>query len=485
MSRGRLLLLLLAAKAVLVTVALLVVGTTHLPLGVPGEWTWKRIASADQDAPWLILGGLASLAYAAFAAAGMRALSGAPSTRRTLAWVVALGPIAMLSQVAMMTAAPSGYGLAKWTTLGMPAASGYLDLARDEVADRSAFWAAYPEWIRKQDALHIGTHPPGLIILADVVLDDFARHPAKAKAVVSRAPSGVEQAFRTVLGPRPASERAAMIVGGLIALVASSLAVWPIFAMARAGGDVASSWASAAVWPLVPAALLFQPTADTAYPFLAAMALALALWSRRAGLAWAVASGAVLALGMQFSLVFLAVGFVVALALLEPGPILIPWARRGVGVLATGLGFVAITAALWALSGANPISIWFSNAQNHARFYEEFTRSYFLWVMINPIELAIALGLPLVVWIVFAGFRRRLPWEAVATLATLALLTITGRNLSEVARLWLPFLPALVVASGRGIAIAGGRPLGLSATVLLLALQTLGLQRLIQVVYPV
>ena len=33
------------------------------------------------------------------------------------------------------------------------------------------------------------------------------------------------------------------------------------------------------------------------------------------------------------------------------------------------------------------------------------------------------------------------------TLATLALLTLSGRNLSEVARLWLPLMPPLVVAA--------------------------------------
>lgn len=486
MPRGRLILLLIAVKAVLVAITLAVVGTPHIPLGVPGEWTWYRIQAAGEW-PWQILGVLACLGYAAFAAAGMRALAGTPSRRRTIAWVVALGPAAVLLQLAVLSTAPSGYGLAKWASLGMSGASGYLSLARDQVADRDAFWASYPEWVRQQDALHIGTHPPGLILLADVVLDGFVARPAAARGLVSRMPSGIDEAIRTILGPRPHPERAAMIVGGLIALFASALTVWPVFAMARAECDADAAWASAALWPLVPASLLFQPTADTAYPLLAAAAMAMAVWSRRGGWGFAVAAGVVLAMGMQFSLVFLAVGFVVAIVLLAPGSDAgeTSWARRSLVVLATGVGFLAITGVLWGLSGANPIAIWLANARNHARFYEEFSRSYALWAVINPLETAVAVGMPVVVWGLYAGFRRRLPLVTLATFATLVLLTISGRNLSEVARLWLPFFPALVVASGCGLAAAGKAPWSLAITVLLLAVQTLGLQRLIQVVYPV
>ena len=43
--------------------------------------------------------------------------------------------------------------------------TGYFQIARDQaVRDPWAFLARYPEWIRGQDSLHIGTHPPGLIV---------------------------------------------------------------------------------------------------------------------------------------------------------------------------------------------------------------------------------------------------------------------------------------------------------------------------------
>jgi hypothetical protein len=67
----------------------------------------------------------------------------------------------------------------------------------------------------------------------------------------------------------------------------------------------------------------------------------------------------------------------------------------------------------------------------------------------------------------------------------MAILTLSGKNLSEVARLWLPLMPPLLVASSAGLARLGAGPRTLAATVALMGLQTLALQAMIQVVYPV
>jgi methylthioxylose transferase len=240
-------------------------------------------------------------------------------------------------------------------------------------------------------------------------------------------------------------------------------------------------------WPLVPAAILFQPVADTAFPLPATTALALAALAGRSagasGLALAVASGAVLAIGMEFTLAFLPIGLVVGLVLaFAPGKSL----RRRAGLLAaTGAGFLLPTLLFWLASGANPFVIWWQNQRNHARFYREFPRTYRAWVLLNPIELSLAIGIPASVWaIVGLGSPRSVPRVAWATLAVLAFLTLSGRNLSEVARLWLPFMPPLLVASGHGLARLGGGPRSVAMAVLLMGAETLLLQATIQVVYP-
>jgi hypothetical protein len=153
---------------------------------------------------------------------------------------------------------------------------------------------------------------------------------------------------------------------------------------------------------------------------------------------------------------------------------------------ATGAGFLAVTFGFWLAAGANPFVIWWWNQKNHARFYVEYPRTYRAWLVVNPVELAVGIGLPAAVWgLSAARWPRELPHVSVAALAVLGALTVSGRSLSEVARLWLPFLPALLVVSGFALTRAGGGPKTLAATAALTGLQTLALQAMIQVVYPV
>ena len=123
--------------------------------------------------------------------------------------------------------------------------------------------------------------------------------------------------------------------------------------------------------------------------------------------------------------------------------------------------------------------------ENHARFYVEFPRSYLPWVAANPVELAVGLGLPVAVWaVVGLASGRDAPTVSLAAAAVLVALTLSGKNLSEVGRLWLPMMPALLVAAGRGFERVGAGAKSLAATTILIGGQTLALQATIQVVYP-
>jgi hypothetical protein len=454
----------------------LAIRSRAFPLGVTGEWEWLRVSQPAE--PLLVMLALAMVGiYATYAALGARSLA---RGRKATGWLIGLVPLAVLTQGAVQEGAPYGFGLAKWAiALQNPGSSGYYTVAKKQMSDPGRFLADYPVWIKQQDALHVGTHPPGLFLVSWGVLRLFESNPALSKAVVGSLPASIDAAFRSV-NPLPTADRAALSVIGLSILVACSLTAVPIYFLARRYGSPWSAWAAATIWPLVPSALMFQPTADASFPLLSATALALAAWAGRAR--WlAVLNGIVLGFGTQLSLVFFPAGFIVAIVYMsEPGS---TWKRRITLLVLTGLGFLATTALFWTIARANPFSIWSSSAANHARFYVENTRRFWPWVVENPIELAIGLGLPTVVWLAF-GLRAspRVVW---ATAATLVLLTISGKNLSEVARLWLPFMPPLVLAAGVGGEKAGGGAWGLVATLVLLGVQTLVLESAIQVVYPI
>lgn len=474
--------LILIVQAILVTGFLVGLRGGWFPIGVPGEWTWSRLPSGVAiSAPEVAIGLVTALGFAVFVGIGAASLANRSGRVRESCWVSGLILAATLSQLGLQSAAPWGFGLTKWTfALHSPGSNGYYTVAREQMDDLWQFWAAYPEWIPEQDALHVGTHPPGLFLGWRALLGFYRSQPALAKRVVTILPSPVVAGFREIsqFDPLPEADRAAMATVGLLVLLASAATVAPLYLLVRQQFNASTAWASAALWPLIPSAILFQPTADAAFPLLATSAIALALRGRPATL---VIAGILLAIGMILTLAFLAIGLVVALILISaPG---LSWKQRLTGLVWTGFGFLVPTLIGWAISGANPFVIWWWNSQNHARFYEEYPRTYLLWMMANPIEVAVAIGLPVACWAILGLPRAgRVFW---ATLAVLVLLQLSGRNLSEVARIWLPFFPLLLTASAAGIERLGNRPATIATTVGLVGIQTLVLQATIQVVYAV
>jgi methylthioxylose transferase len=486
----RLALFVVLAQSAVVAAFAVALRSGSMPLGVPGEWEWQRLRVATEGSS-MILGLVGLLLFAGFVAAGFHSLSRPNKPGLEGVWLTGLALGAILVQGVVQEGAPIGYGLSKWIiALHAPGSSGYYTVAKKQMADPRRFLADYPAWIEKQDALHIGTHPPGLFLVAKGMLSAMEANPALSRSVVAFSPPSVSNAivaYRDSLD-LPRADAAGLALTGALTLIACSLTVVPLYLLARSSLPAPAAWASAAFWPLVPSALLFQPTADTAFPLLSTSALALACWAGRgglkAGLTLCFLAGLTLAVGMFFTLAYLPVGLVVALVLLSSAGL--SWPRKAGLILATGAGFLLGTLAWWAATSANPFAIWWVNQRNHGRFYLEYPRSYVAWMLENPVELAIALGLPASVWaLVGLVSPCRVPRVGWATVLVLAILTISGKNLSEVARLWLPLMPPLLVVAGWGFAKVGGRGWELAGSVALVGLQVLILEVTIQVVYPI
>ncbi|AMV39033.1 hypothetical protein [Planctomyces sp. SH-PL62] len=491
----------LAASAILVAGLIAVVYSGKVPLGVPGEWEWLRV-KAPPPILGLLIAFVGVAAYGGYAALGYRAL-GVPSRRgfRETSWVAGLLASAVTLQVLIPMGAADEYDLTKWAYVHyFHGSTGYYHVAKEQAAaDPWKFLADYPAWIQGQDSLHIGTHPPGLIAMHCFLIGAMERRRAAADFLNAAMPPPVTVAFRQLEAierkPLPRADRAAIYLASLITLLACAGTVAPLYLLARESLPPQLAWASASLWPLAPALNLFQPGADAAYPLLSATALAAAAWASRirgtpglgtwASPGMAMASGAVMAFGMVFTLAFLPIGLIVALVVLATRSI--SWPRRLGTIAWIGVGFAGVVAAGWLATGADPFAVWAWNLRHHARFYLEYPRSYFAWLLVNPIELAVAAGLPIVVWGVIGAVadRRYIPRAAWCTLAVLTIVNLTGRNMGETARLWMLFLPPLFLAVGVGLTRLGGGSRALFATVLLVGIQTLGLQALIQVVYPV
>ena len=136
---------------------------TAIPLGVPGEWTWSRIP-ADPLLPFSIAQlAIAATVFVCVGWLGDRRMADARPRELALwglaASVAALGWSATLIS---LTPSPQNAGRATWV-LYYPGPSGYYTEARS-TDDPWEYLARYDEKVAEGDVLHLGTHPPGLII---------------------------------------------------------------------------------------------------------------------------------------------------------------------------------------------------------------------------------------------------------------------------------------------------------------------------------
>jgi hypothetical protein len=436
-----------------------------LPLGVLGEWVWNRSQDPPANPLRWILAAPAAAALISLVVFGWRILD----SRGALCEVGLLAGLLLstaLFQFALLDVPNPGYGLERWPpSLVLESTSGYFAVART-LDDPERFLAEYADWVGQADVFHLGTHPPGLILFNRRLLDFFDERPELSRRLVEAAP----RRLRDGVAATPAtpgltySEQAAVFAAAAAAWAASLLAAAPIYLLARLGASASQAWLAASLWLCSPATLLFLPVADSLYAFLAASVVLLLSLAQHLRIAiFAVLAGLALWLGMMLSAAFLAVAFWATAAML-----LAAW-RGGRRLqpfwLAACLtaGFALPCEWIAANFDLNLLEVWKINLEKHSAFYREAPRTYWKWAIVDLVEFAIVAGpaAALAVLRIPASLRRPsapVDHVVVAGFATLLLLDASGRNLGEVARLWLFLTPAVHLAGARLLASTRARP---------------------------
>ena len=237
--------LILIVQAALVFLVACAMGSALVPLGVPGEWEWLRVKAPP---PWdgLLLAVLGVAVYASFAGLGYKALARNRSPRAEATWLTGLLAAAIAAQMVVPIGAAPGYDLSKWAAVNyLPGSSGYFKIARQQaIRDPWKFMADYSHWIRNQDSLHIGTHPPGLIAAQCVLMKVMEHNPRLAGFLLDHMPETVAMGFRVFGGndPQPLSrtERASLYATALLTLFACAGTVVPLYLLARVCAPCAS-----------------------------------------------------------------------------------------------------------------------------------------------------------------------------------------------------------------------------------------------------
>lgn len=455
------------------------------PLGVAGEWEWGRVAPVG-PLVWILIPPLIAAAlYLGIVWLGEQRIERCRAIERG-AWLGCLSLSGFAWLWIVQESAPESYQLSKaaWV-LYFRGSSGYFSEAREAAGDLPAYLAGYERKMAEGDVLHIGTHPPGLVIVFRTLLATCETFPRLVDLVLFTEPESVGDAFNQLrrAAPNPGNpllpaHEAVLWLTTLLLQAGVALTIVPLFALLRLTASRRASWLAAAFWPTVPALAVFIPKSDCLYPLLAAGFL----WLWLTGLAkqsrtLCILAGVVLWLGLMMSLAFLPVVLVALLATvgdmvwlhgasIPPGdaasrdtsgarPPLGQRLREGMGRCIPAFGWLVAgiavpSLALWFFLKINLLRVWAWNFHNHAGFYSQFTRTYWKWLVVNPIEFAVAAGAPLAVLAAWSIWRQwRISNERTAgyvwgALATMGLLWLSGKNMGEAARLWIVLMPFLV-----------------------------------------
>jgi hypothetical protein len=374
--------------------------------------------------------------------------------------------LGMAVQFTAMRMPPAGYHAAV-IAIAQPGANRYHSAARaldspsnivrgQETGGRrlATVIAQYPEWMRDESHSLVVTNPPGPLVVfwsLNNVLHDPVAIGRITRGLEDHLTHGVRledspyarQIFREVY---PSQLFGAWLAVLLLPAFASLVAI-PAYLLARSVYGRREAVLAATFSVTVPSLLLFSPGMDQCYPVLAATAAWLAHGAgRRHSLLMAGLCGLTLSVGFFFSLAFavaaLAAGLLALVGFVQSETKGSPRAVVGLAIAAVA-GFLLPVLVLRVTVGYRSFAVWQVCLEANAEFNAASQRGYWTWLMLNPVEFAAFLGVPLACLLAWRAFGKdSLP--ALAVVGLLVLVDVLGLNRGEVARLWLFLMPVCV-----------------------------------------
>lgn len=415
------------------------------PLGVPSQWHWGRLGTWDPPiTPWIAL--LPASCFAAGLVAWVLWTLGRVERASRRFFLAALLGVTVLGggfQLFLEITAP--ISLQKWGVLFY----GFRAAARREFSSPSAVLHEHAKAITKLEPNHVSVNPVGWVFVYRSLLTFYESHPDIAERVWRCEPHEVAWILREIggAGRTPLADHAAITTvafgSRLLALLIALPVAWLV--VQRYGRSAAIL--GAAISLLIPVANLLAPAVDTVYPTFATLIWALSYFAAR-NRSWRAAgiAGALVAVGMLFSLCFLVVG---ALAAVLVAVLAAQGSRPSAASMIAALAGWMLPLALAAVCGHQPWETWQVNLAKNREFNLYSGCSYGAWVIVNPLELAVALGVPLTVFLLARCggdlrsllAKRRADPLLLSWLSIVALLDLSGANRGEVCRLWLFLMP--------------------------------------------
>jgi len=437
-------------------------------IGVEGEWVWRRV----MPVAWLAAVPTVGLGLAL--AGGVAALCARrPRVAATLC-LLAVGGFVLQAAVGYVSVLPVS-GEAAIVTIA-PYVGGYFHQAT-RVTDTWEFVRGYGEWMRGINLAdrvlgHLGDHPPGLVLFYVAQLRLMEAAPWAARSVNSVAsavvPGGGDVAHAVAGTDLTEAQLAAVWLSGWLLRLLMALTVIPFYAVAKRICEQEAALKCAVIFSFVPAMHLFSPSPDQLFVLSSVLMAYLVVkeWQERE--VWPGALAGVLmfvALNLTVGLVVLVVLGVIAGALsgfarVRAGEGRAALSARICGTVGAGAGAFLICLAACGVAGYSAVEVWLIALRKHAEFGGLFERTYWKWVLMNPLEFWAFLGVPagaMVLWRVALGVSRArvkslgLDVPLLSIVILLLLLNLSGKNPGEVARLWMFLMPFVVLGGCKAL----------------------------------
>ncbi len=426
----------------------------------PEEWRWS-LRAADQPAIYILLPIAGLLLYVVVCVRWLSTFETTPtrSKWRSAEWGLLLflmfaAPLIQILLAAAVWRSPLFELFANTTS---PSVTGFYSVAvttpnlPSQLTNYTTLMPTLP--------IHPSTHPPGLVLAQWLGWQFFEALPTLSNVIAM--PPRMLQCHNVPLMTLDNPQIASASIGMLVPII-GGLAVWPMYALGRRLVGSKAAAVAVSIFPVLPMFAMWPSQFDQVYPLLLFAGLYLIHRGIESG-----SNGRVLASGLVLSLAtFLSVGNAMLIVIVALYGLLQLIKRGGQHWirLASAFALGCLTIWLWyvvtyqvSLSDLASLGFRLLSESTRCPTCPSTTRSYDLWLLWNPIDFAIFLSIPLAVLLLqrlvnLAAYFRRFPkrdypeWGLLAIAAGVPLLVwlVSGIVRGEVSRLWAYFGPLLI-----------------------------------------
>ena len=358
-------------------------------------------------------------------------------------------------------------GLARLSAIVVnPASGGYYYAAfdADKLPEPQKWLRDYPQLMHGHH--HVETHPPG-----GVALMLWLRERAKSGGLWMSVPetalmlspgnklSNLTAIFQTI-GERAYQDydSAAAWWAGLLLIVCAALLPIAVYALSRPLIGPGGAAGAAALMSLVPSFALLSPALDAMTALCGATALALCVHGLLKGkTVLCFAGGLVVGIGLFFSFALVASLLIICGFFAWQ-----TWRGKVETSRALKCGTALLTGALamvvfFALCGVDWLTIYRLTHQFQAKVMTDYNRPARLWMWFNLVDFFYFLGLPACILggaslfnkeVADRSLRSRLQGLLLPALGVLLLINFGANVWAESARIWMLFVPPLILGAG-------------------------------------